>query len=372
MEFVNFKNELKLSRLGMGAMRFPTTDGLPMGPIDYEKAQEMIDYCMEKGINYYDTAYIYHGGDSEVFLGKALAKYPRESFYLADKYHIKAAQPDYKLQFEEQLKRLNVDYIDFYLIHSIADDTIDQYLTNGCIPYFLEQKKQGRIKYLGFSFHGTQPAFKRVVQHHEWDFALIQLNYYDWLYGPAKDQYDLLTEKNIPVMVMEPVHGGMLTNLTEAGNELLKSIEPQDTIPSWAFRFVMNLENVFVVLSGMSNMEQIKENIQTVTANKPLTAADWETLQKACQHFHEATAVTCTSCKYCLEDCPVDLNLPMLLATYNEYKQGGNWRLSRFNAFAENEKPQACIDCGICIGHCPQNIQIPSLLREMAEAYEKL
>ena len=179
MNYKNFNNEVFLSRLGMGNMRLPIKENEPGKPIDYEKGQEIIDYCISQGINYFDTAYIYHDGESEVFLGKALATYPRDSYYIADKYK-QSANPDYKAQFNEQLNRLNVDYIDFYLLHGISDHTSKDYLTNGCIEYFLELKKKGKIKHLGFSFHGKPNVLEEIASHHQWDFAQIQLNYYDW------------------------------------------------------------------------------------------------------------------------------------------------------------------------------------------------
>lgn len=368
MNYKKCNNEVSLSRLGMGNMRLPIKENEPGKPIDYEKGQEIIDYCISQGINYFDTAYIYHDGESEVFLGKALAKYPRESYYIADKYKL-SAKPDYKAQFNEQLNRLDVDYIDFYLLHGISDHTAKDYLTNGCIEYFLELKKKGKIKYLGFSFHGKPNVLEEISSHHQWDFAQIQLNYYDWKYDTAKEQYEILTNKNIPITVMEPVHGGMLASLTDEGNEMLRAIEPNKSIASWALRFVMGLENVYVILSGMSNMEQVQDNIATFNENKLLSKYEEDILMDANSLLHKTVAVTCTSCRYCCSDCPKGLDIPALLNVYNESKLGGTWRLSRLKAVEKNKRPSACIGCGVCKPHCPQGIDIPKFMKEMADNF---
>ena len=188
MRYEIFKDHVKLSKLGLGAMRLPQTEPGFAGPIDEPKAQEVIDYCMSHGVNYYDTAYIYHGGKSEVVLGRALSKYPRDSFYIADKFNVQA-NPDYEAQFSEQLIRLQTEYIDFYLLHGITDFTAKDYEACGCIPYFQEQKRMGKIKYLGFSFHGTPNCLRELLKKNCWDFVQIQLNYYDWYHGTAKQQY---------------------------------------------------------------------------------------------------------------------------------------------------------------------------------------
>lgn len=368
MNYKKFNNEVFLSRLGMGNMRLPILENEPGKPIDYKKGQEIIDYCINQDINYFDTAYIYHDGESEVFTGKALAKYPRDSYYIADKYNL-SANPDYKVQFDEQLNRLNMDYIDFYLLHGVSDDSAKEYLTNGCIEYFLELKKKGKIKYLGFSFHGKPSVLEEIASHHQWDFAQIQLNYYDWKYNTAKEQYEILTNKNIPIMVMEPVHGGMLASLTDEGNEMLRAIEPNKSIASWALRFVMGLENVYVILSGMSNMEQVQDNIATFNENKLLLEKEKDVLMNANSLLHKTVAVTCTLCRYCCSDCPQKLDIPSLLSLYNEAKLGGTWRLARLKAVEEDKRPSSCIRCGICKLHCPQSLDIPKFMKDMADNF---
>ena len=374
MRYTKFKEE-SLSLLGMGTMRLPQK-GTGWGmPIVHDRAQEVIDYCIAQGINFFDTAYIYHGGESEVFLGKALSKYPRDSFYVADKYNI-SAQPDYRLQFEEQMNRLQMDHMEFYLIHAIADDNISDYLSNGCIEYFLEQKKNGKIKYLGFSFHGTPEALSRTTSYCSWDFAMIQLNYFDWFHGIAKELYNHLVEKGIPIMAMEPVHGGLLASLTNEGNAMLHKAQPDKTIASWAIRFLMGLPGVAVIVSGMSDIEQLKDNIATVNERKLLTPNDEELLLKASTLLFNTVAALCTSCRYCLNDCPQELEIHSLLNTYNEYKADpgghGQWRLNRLKGLPEEKRPQACTSCGICVKHCPQNLDIPALMRDIANTMKEM
>lgn len=367
----NAYQNVKLSALGMGAMRLPQKGEGFNSPVDYDRAEEIIDYCVSQGVNYFDTAYVYHNGESEVCLGKALAKYPRDSFYIADKYNL-LAEPDYKKQFEEQLKRLGTDYIDFYLLHSIFDNIAPDYLTNGCIEYFIEQKRLGRIKYFGFSFHGSPDTMRKVLDRFEWDFAQIQLNYYDWLYTTAKEQYELLVEKNIPIMVMEPVHGGMLASLTDEGNAMLLDAEPEKSIASWAFRFVMGLPGISVILSGMSNMEQTKDNILTLNENKALSEAGQERIKEACALLYKTVAAPCTSCRYCCDSCPQELDIPALLYNYNEFRVRGEWALMGLNALAENKRPGACVNCEACVKHCPQNLDIPQFMSDMADGMGKL
>ena len=341
MRYERFRDNVKLSKLGLGAMRLPQTEPGFAGPIDESKAREMIDYCMQHGVNYYDTAYIYHGGKSEAVLGRALSKYPRDSFYMADKFNVQA-NPDYEAQFSEQLNRLQTEYIDFYLLHGITDLTVGDYEACGCIPYFQEQKRMGKIKYLGFSFHGTPDCLRELLKKNCWDFVQIQLNYYDWYQGTAKRQYEILKEQGIPVMVMEPVHGGMLAGLPE---ECLRLLPETGVSPAaWALRFVMNLPGVAVVLSGMSDMRQTEENIETAASGYELADEELSKLEKISRMLRRKIAVPCTGCRYCCDNCPQGLDIPSLLAAYNDYRDeaaaSGNsdmaiWRLLRLKALPE-------------------------------------
>ena len=372
MRYEIYKDNIKLSKLGLGAMRLPQTAPGFAGPIDESKAQEIIDYCMALGVNYYDTAYIYHGGRSEVVLGLALSKYPRESFYIADKFNVQA-NPDYKAQFVEQLARLQTEYIDFYLLHGVTDLTVSDYEASGCISYFEEQKRTGKIKYLGFSFHGTPDCLRKLLEKCRWDFVQIQLNYYDWYQGTAKQQYEILREHNIPVMVMEPIHGGMLANLPE---ECLQLLPSQEVSPAaWALRFVMNLPDVAVVLSGMSDLQQTKENINTADREHELNDEELSSLEKISNMLRKKIAVPCTSCRYCCDNCPQGLDIPSFLSAYNDYRDEaaalGNadmavWRLFRLKALPEEKMPTSCVGCGNCMAHCPQGLDIPAYMKEMS------
>ena len=360
--------DISLSRLGMGNMRLPEAEGSsgPNAKIDYEKAQEIIDYAMRHGVNDYDTAYIYNDGDSERFLGHALQKYPRDSYYLATKFFIQAT-PKPEPVFEEQLERLKTDHIDFYLLHSLSEENVEDYLNSGCIDYFLEQQKKGRIRYLGFSSHAGVETLKRFADHPPWDFAQLQINYFDWKYGTTKEEYQVLEERQIPIMVMEPVRGGRLADLTPEENAMLKAAHPDWSIASWALRFVKTLPQVQVVLSGMSSLEQIQDNVATFSDDQPLSQADTELLMEACEKFRSQIQIPCTACRYCCSGCPKEINIPEYLKIYNDYKVTGAWALSRLPGVQSKGTPADCVACGACASHCPQSIQIPELMAELAE-----
>ncbi len=365
MQYKDYQGGVKLSRLGMGNMRLPVLDGKD-AQIDYDKAKAIIDACMAAGVNYYDTAYIYHGGKSEEFVGKALADYPRDSYYVADKFNL-MANPDYKAQFDEQLARLGMERIDFYLLHGLDDGQIDAVLSNGCIAYFDEQKKRGRLRYLGFSYHGSPEALPRLLAANKWDFVQIQLNYYDWVYGDAKALYELLDEAAIPVMVMEPVHGGLLSDMTGAPAELLQKAAPDRSLAAWAMRWVLGHDRVQVVLSGMNTLEQVADNAATFSAGQALTAEENALAEEAVRLLYTSVAIPCTSCRYCCPDCPAGLDIPMLLRAYSEAKIGGMWRLFGLKGLPEDKQPSACIGCGSCQSHCPQSFAIPGYMAEMRD-----
>lgn len=370
MRYKEFKDGVQLSRLGMGTMRLPILDN-DNAKIDYEKVAKLVDDCMEQGVNYYDTAYIYHGGKSEEFLGKALAKYPRESFYVTDKYNFQA-EPDYRKQFKEQLSRLNMDRIDFYLLHSIQDSFADEMIGNGCIEYFDQMKKEGRIGYLGFSFHGSPEVMKKLLPLYPWDFVQIQLNYYDWYFEDAKELYEMLAEAKIPVMVMEPAHGGLLVNLTEDAAKELKELNSENSIASWAMRWVMSLDSVQVVLSGMSDENQVNDNVKTFAEADPLTTEEQERIEKAAKIQHAAITIPCTACNYCTPNCPKGLDIPTLLKCYNEAKIGGAWRVRHLKDMTEEKGPAGCIGCKACTRHCPQGFEIPRYMEELAKMLEEV
>lgn len=362
-----YKN-ISLSRLGMGNMRLPLRADLEGSPIDREKAGEIIDFAMAAGINYYDTAYVYNSGDSEKFLGEAMAKYDRESYCLATKFNI-GANPDYRAVFEEQSRRLNTEYFDFYLVHAVMNHNAKSYEESGCIEYFKELKRQGKIRYLGFSHHGSPETLKHFVSLCDWDFIQLQLNYYDWSYGTAKTEYEICAEKNIPVIVMEPVRGGRLADLTPEANALLKDAHPDWSIASWAMRWVKSLPQVQVVLSGMSDMEQLKDNIATFSDPEAFTDEDRALLMRACGMFRNQMQVPCTACRYCCDECPSGIDIPSVLMTYNNYRLSGDWVLGDLKN-SDKKGPKDCVGCKKCTGHCPQSINVPEIMRELSEKLE--
>ena len=363
------------SLLGMGCMRLPNIDG-DRTRIDEEKAQAIIDLAYEQGINYYDTAYVYGDGASERFIGKALKKYPRESYYLTDKMPPWPlnSRADVERIFQEELERCGVDYFDFYLCHNINEESIEKFLDPeiGAIPFLEEMQRQGKIRYLGFSSHGTPETLERFASLRDWDFAQIQLNYLDWELQDAKRQYEILTEKGIPVMVMEPVRGGRLASLCPEADELLRGLRPDRSIASWALRFVAELPNVQVILSGMNTLEQLRDNLATFSREEPLTADEQQTLQRAVTLFRKKFTVPCTGCGYCA-GCPMELDIPAFLKIYNEYAISRMpMNLEALREYPGDRQPKACVGCGQCAGHCPQHIDVPRYMLELAEAMKSI
>lgn len=294
---------IKLSALGMGTMRLPLIDGDDT-KIDEAAAKEMTAYAMEKGINYYDTAWGYHGGNSELVMGRILKEYPRDSFYLATKFpgYDLSNMPKVKEIFEKQLEKCQVDYFDFYLFHNVCEMNIDEYLNekHGIYDYLMEQKKNGRIKHLGFSAHGSYDVMKRFLEKYgdAMEFGQIQLNYLDWTFQEAKEKVELLKEYHIPVWVMEPVRGGMLASQKEEIAASLKELRPEESITAWAFRFLQTIPEVTVTLSGMSNFQQLKENIETYETEKALNEEEMKAVLGAADSMIKGTAVPCTACHY--------------------------------------------------------------------------
>lgn len=367
MQYKPFKDGVSLSRLGMGNMRLPIVADDPAQPIDYPKAKAIIDAAIKAGVNYFDTAYIYHGGLSEVFTGKALAEYPRDSYYVADKFNFQA-QPDYVAQFEEQLNRLRMDRIDFYLLHGIQDNFVDDILKSGCIEYFDKLKKQGKIRFLGFSFHASVDNLMKMLAAYDWDFVQIQLNYYDWEYGNQRRLYEILAERGIPVMVMEPVHGGLLAKLNEKARSLLKGEDPELSPAAWSMRWIKSLDGVQVVLSGMGDVEQLEDNARTFSERPDVNDHEREVLKQAAALLRPEVALPCTGCRYCAPNCPMELDIPNLLIAYNDMKADAAWRLVNLLGLPEEKRPSACVGCGACTAHCPQALPVPDAMREMAEA----
>ena len=362
-----FFKDISLSRLGMGVMRMPMADA---EHIDYPKAHEILDKAYAGGINYYDTAYVYQGGDSERCLGAWMQKYPRDSFYVASKFNVNA-NPDYEAVFAEQLERLQTDHIDFYLLHCLMDNNVDKYIDSGAIAYFAEQKRLGKIRYLGFSSHASVETLARFADHHDWDFAQIQMNYYDWQNGTTAKEYEVLNSRNIPIMVMEPVRGGRLATLTDEVEGMLKAVEPDWSMASWALRFVKSYDGVQVVLSGMSTLEQTEDNIHTFAEAEGLDEQHMVALLEAGKVFRKQIQVPCTECRYCVPECPMGINIPEFLKFYNAYKLSGKWGLNGIDKVESEGKISDCVGCGACAARCPQNIDIPAIMAELKEALEK-
>ena len=369
MIYSKFQNK-KLSLLGFGAMRLPTLED---GTIDETQVKEMTAYAMEHGVNYYDTAYPYHGGESERVMGRILKEYPRDSFYLATKYpghQILSDGYNPAAIFEEQLEKCQVEYFDFYLLHNVNEKSVETYMDPqwGIVDYFKEQKKLGRIKHLGFSTHAQVDCLKEFLDYcgEDMEFCQIQLNYLDWTLQNAKGKYELLTEHGIPVWVMEPVRGGKLAVLSEDREAKLKAVCPDASVASWGFRFLQGLPNVQMVLSGMSNMEQMQDNVKTFSDYKHLSEEESALLFDIAEGMKDS--IPCTGCRYCCDGCPMGLDIPMLLGTYNELRFAPTANAAmRIEFMEENKKPSACISCGKCTRICPQNIDIPTAMKELTE-----
>ncbi|MBT9779787.1 oxidoreductase [Clostridium sp. MCC353] len=363
--------DLKLSALGMGAMRLPVTNGNDSS-VDEKETFCMVDCAMENGINYYDTAWGYHGGNSENVLGKALARYPREDFFLATKF------PGYDLGnmdkvetiFEKQLEKCGVEYFDFYLFHNVCEMNIDAYLDTkyGILPYLLKQKENGRIRHLGFSAHGSYEVMKRFLEAYgsHMEFCQIQINYLDWTFQGAKEKADLLNSLKIPVWVMEPLRGGKLASLEPEDEARLKELRPGESTAAWAFRFLQSIPGVTVVLSGMSDMEQLKQNIDTFAEDNPLKEGEMDTLLQIAGNMVKKIALPCTACRYCTSHCPQGLDIPSLLSLYNEhcFTGGGFIAPMALMAVPEDKQPSSCIGCRRCEAVCPQQIKISEAMSD--------
>ena len=370
--------DLTLSALGMGAMRLPVLDG-DDNRVDEEKTAEMVDYAMAHGVNYYDTAWGYHGGNSEIALGKALKKHPRDQFYLADKF------PGYDLSnmgkveeiFEEQLKKCQVDHFDFYLFHNVCEMNIDAYLNPdyGIFAYLKKQKALGRIRHLGFSCHGALPVMERFLAAYgkDMEFCQIQLNYVDWEFQDAKAKVELLQKWQIPIWVMEPVRGGKLAALTKQQADTLSALRLNEKPVAWAFRFLQSIPGVVVTLSGMSSLEQMKDNIATYETQAPLTQTEMEAILAVGKEMVQAKALPCTACHYCTSHCPKGLDIPYLISLYNEHMVTGGGFLSpmALMALPKEKQPSACIGCRSCEAVCPQQIRISEAMAAFASMYKK-
>ncbi len=365
--------DIRLSGLGLGMMRLPVAGG-DDGVVDEAAAAEMIDFAYHNGINYFDTAWGYHNGNSELVAGKYLSRYPRESYYLASKF------PGYDLSnmdkveeiFTRQLEKCRTPYFDFYLFHNVYEGNIDAYLDPkyGILAYLLKQKENGRIRHLGFSAHGSVEVIQRFLdaygQHME--FCQLQINYMDWHFQHAQEKTALLNQAGIPVWVMEPLRGGRLAKASGGMTAAMRAMRPNETVPGWAFRFLQSVPGVTVVLSGMSNLEQLKANIATYETDAPLSGDEFDVLVKQMDEETTAAGLPCTACHYCTSYCPQELPIPDLIALYNEHKTtpGGFLAPMAVGSMPREKQPVSCVGCKSCEEVCPQQIKIADMMKEFS------
>ncbi|MCH4153825.1 MAG: aldo/keto reductase [Saccharofermentans sp.] len=373
MIYRDFKGE-KLSGLGLGMMRLPVINGNDAA-VDEKAAAEMIEYAYRHGINYFDTAWGYHSGASELVAGKYLHGYPRDSFCLATKFpgYDNSNMPKAREIFEKQLVKLQTDYFDFYLIHNVYEGNIDDYLDPefGILEYFLEQKRLGRIRHLGFSCHGSSSVLKRFLDSaygEHMEFCQLQLNYMDWHFQKCDEKVALCEERQLPVWVMEPLHGGKLCNEPDEMTGELRKMRPDETVTEWAFRFLQALPQVRMVLSGMSDMEQLKANIDTWSVDKPLNREEFDRLVYLMDEEVKRGGLPCTACHYCTSHCPKKLPIPELIALYNEHKLAGGGFLAPMavGSMEPSKRPANCIGCRSCEKVCPQQIKISEVMKDFS------
>lgn len=400
---VNPKTNEKVSLLGYGCMRWPTLPAPEKGGnvIDQDAVNELIDYAMAHGVNYYDTSPVYVQGWSEKSTGIALKRHPREKFYVATKlsnfsnYTRENSIAMYRKSFED----LQVDYIDYYLLHSIGNGGIEtfraRYIDNGMIDFLMKEREAGRIRNLGFSFHGTVDVFDEVLAMHDkvhWDFVQIQLNYVDWRHASKKNVdaeylYAELEKRHIPAIIMEPLLGGRLSNVPDHIVSRLKQRQPEVSIASWAFRFAGSFPGVLTVLSGMTYMEHLQDNLRTYSPLVPLTEEEHEFLEQTADLMMQYPTIPCNDCKYCMP-CPYGIDIPAVLLHYNKCVNEGNLSTSSHDKNYEEARrafligydrsvprlrqASHCIGCGQCVSRCPQSIEIPDELHRIDQYVEKL
>jgi len=356
---------IETSLLGFGCMRFPTKDG----KIDEVRAEQMIDNAIARGVNYIDTAFPYHNGESEPFVGKVLKKYPRDSFYVATKlpcWEIKKPEDTDRI-FKLQLEHLQMEYVDFYLLHALNRDSFHKMVELGALDYCIEMKKQGKIKNLGFSFHDSYEAFEEIASYRDWDFCQIQFNYMDTNEQAGLKGYELTEKLNIPLVIMEPIKGGSLANLPEEVMTELRAIRPDASNASWALRWVASFPNIRVVLSGMSDEKQTEDNLNTFTGFEPLSEEEKKAIENLAEQLRKRVNNGCTGCRYCMP-CPMGVNIPRNFSIWNTYgmygdKGGTKWQWN--HGISDAEKPSNCIECGACEAACPQHLNIREDLKKV-------
>lgn len=363
---------IETSLLGYGCMRFPTT---PEGKIDEEEAEKLLDLAYAGGVNYFDTAYPYHEFQSEIFLGKVLKKYDRNSFYLATKlplWGVKESADAEKI-FMEQLEKLQVEYVDFYLLHALSRDRWKKVLDLGILEYLEKWKAEGKIRYLGFSFHDSYEVFEEILRFRDWDFCQIQLNYMDTEIQAGMKGYHLTEQMNVPLVIMEPVKGGRLANYAEDVISKFRALDPDASTASYALRWVGSLPNVKVVLSGMSTLEQVEDNLKTFGEFCPLSVKEQATVQDVVDLINSRVQNGCTGCEYCMP-CPAGVDIPQNFRAWNTYHMYQNYHIVRNvweKGLGEQKQAKNCIKCGKCETVCPQKLQIRADLERVQLELEK-
>ncbi len=369
-----FKN-LNISMLGFGAMRLPTKAS---GAIDDSLNKKMVQRAIDAGINYYDTAYMYMGGKSEKAMGDALKKYDRESFNLTTKMPVMMLEQEEDVEkiFNEQLKRCQTDYFDFYLVHCLNKHNWENTKKYNVIPFLEKMKKEGKIKYLGFSHHDTPELLQEIIDYYDkWEFVQLQINRLDWKACRGKEQYEIARKAKLPIIIMEPLRGSALANLKPEAEKILKDYNPNASAASWAFRWLAGLDGILTMLSGMTLPEHLEDNIKTFTNLTPLSKEENEIYDRAIAAHLKTQAIGCTTCRYC--ECPVGVDIASIFSVYNQYKQdttgmGKTGFISHYEALKESERADKCIKCGLCKTKCPQQLDIPALLEIVDKEYRQL
>lgn len=359
----------EISRLGYGGMRFPKNGD----EVDVDAAVQLLRKAYEMGINYFDTAMVYHKGESEKIFGKAFEPYPRDSYLIADKMSIWLCsdEEDMKARFYNQLKTLKTDYIDFYLVHSLNRNHYKKVKDLHCVEFLQQMKQEGKIKHLGFSFHDTYQVFTQILNDYTWDFVQIQLNYLDWHNQGAEQLYRELERRNLPVIVMEPVRGGYLATIDSERAKPFLELEPQRSIASWAIRWVESLPQVAVVLSGMSDLQQLEDNVATMTHFEPMNEQELAAIDRVVEEIRKVNEIPCTGCRYCM-DCPMGVDIPEIFSIYSQYKIFGKEKafVQDYEEVVEHGNgAEHCVRCMACTTKCPQMIAIPDKLEMIAKLY---
>ena len=367
-----YDKNMETSLLGFGAMRLATING----EIDEEKGFALFDKAYYSGVNYFDTARPYTNGKNEAFVGKALKRYPRESFYLATKCSMFSMQTkeDFLGILDKQLETLQTDYVDCYLLHALNKNIVKKIKEWDVINEVVKWKEEGKLRYLGFSFHDDYETFKEILDMYDWDFCQIQLNYMDQNIQQGIQGYYDLKERNIPVIIMEPLKGGKLSSFNKDVEKIFKENDPEASISSWAMRWLGSLDGIKVILSGMNEMDQLEDNLKTFENFKPMTEEENKLVDDVVEALKSKIKVGCTRCNYCMP-CPAGVNIPGCFSTYNNhamYQNDGEFKWNYDELVKNGKDASVCVECGACVSKCPQGIDIPNVLKEVKSLAETL